>query len=467
MLYAATEKKKLSFAEMAAAGTSITVSSLPSTNHASTPILEDKISQSPPSEAKYRISSISSNTTISTDGNSTSSSSSENVSHKSSHKLGKVPSSVPKPAAAPVKNPWKTQLVKKNREESISSMNGISKNLPTPAESKGMRTIAVALAHVHIVVDDGPNETKTNEMDPGDKGSPNKESENVSTSANVVEDTKPSARPSQQRQMPVEKKECSDKNPDATEESKGKSNDKLRKDPSTTVKKEPKDEYSKNQRVKPQAKKSISASQQNKSSNGKKLYQQSKNKGTKNKKQSKRKNQKKNQANINASMYTPTLQELAAYKNAAVAQVNYFFSTDELIKNIYMRNQMDVEGYLPAAIVFNFPSVLSFSVPYYDLLEALKESKIVEVDYDNECLRLKGTKEEYKKWLFPNGDGTFGCPKWFIPQEESKEDIADEEKTKPELVHKFGEEQTEFGNMEVVHTGKEEKKDSNSESDSA
>ena len=52
-------------------------------------------------------------------------------------------------------------------------MNGISKNLPTPAESKGMRTIAVALAHVHIVVDDGPNETKTNEMDPGDKGKVN------------------------------------------------------------------------------------------------------------------------------------------------------------------------------------------------------------------------------------------------------------------------------------------------------
>ena len=83
---------------------------------------------------------------------------------------------------------------------------------------------------------------------------------------------------------------------------------------------------------------------------------------------------------------------------------------------------MDVEGYLPAAIVFNFPSVLSFSyfVPYYELLEALEESERVEVDAVNECLRVKGVcvdeenngEEEYKKWLLPNGDGTFGCPKW-------------------------------------------------------
>jgi hypothetical protein len=82
---------------------------------------------------------------------------------------------------------------------------------------------------------------------------------------------------------------------------------------------------------------------------------------------------------------------------------------------------MDVEGYLPAAVVFNFPSVLCYCVPYYDLLEELKSSDVVEVDSENECLRLKGGEEVCKKWLFPSADGTLGCPKWLIPKVEQED----------------------------------------------
>jgi len=79
---------------------------------------------------------------------------------------------------------------------------------------------------------------------------------------------------------------------------------------------------------------------------------------------------------------------------------------------------MDVEGYLPAAIVFNFPTVLSHYIPYYDLMEAVQESDVVEVDMTNECLRLKGGEEACKKWLFPNKDGSLGVAKWIkeIPE---------------------------------------------------
>jgi len=287
----------------------------------------------------------------------------------------------------------------------------------------------------------------------------NKESEIASTSAKVNvdigEDTKPSSNPPHQRQETTVEKERPIKIPNAAE----KANDKLIENPFTTAKKQPKDESSKNQQSKNHTKKKTSASQHNKSNNNKKTHQQNKNKGTKKKQQNKRNNQKKVQATTNVPMYTPTYEELAAYKIAAVKQVEYFFSTGELIKNIFMRNQMDVEGYLPAAIVFNFPSVLSFSVPYYDMLEALKESKSVQVDYKNECLRLKGRDDEYKKWLFPNGDGTFGCPKWFIPQEEFKEDVADEEISKSEIVDENDAKKTDCDNMESAETGKEEKMD--------
>ena len=40
---------------------------------------------------------------------------------------------------------------------------------------------------------------------------------------------------------------------------------------------------------------------------------------------------------------------------------------------------------------------------------------------ENDCLRLKGGEENYKKWLFPNEDGSFGCPKW-IKQNQPADD---------------------------------------------
>ena len=70
---------------------------------------------------------------------------------------------------------------------------------------------------------------------------------------------------------------------------------------------------------------------------------------------------------------------------------------------------MDVQGYLPAAIVFNFPSVVMYSVPYDVLLKAIGSSEILEIDLVNETVRLK---ENYEKWLYPNDEGGFGCPRW-------------------------------------------------------
>lgn len=109
----------------------------------------------------------------------------------------------------------------------------------------------------------------------------------------------------------------------------------------------------------------------------------------------------------------PTPEEMEALRVAAVAQIEYFFTIDELVKNIYIRKHMDCDGYLPAAVIFNFPSVLSFCIPYYDLLAAVDtHAKSIEVDFKNECLRVKGGEAAYKKWLMPNPDGTLGCPKW-------------------------------------------------------
>ncbi len=129
--------------------------------------------------------------------------------------------------------------------------------------------------------------------------------------------------------------------------------------------------------------------------------------------------QKKNkkQQGKNNHCYTGKLpltqQQKNKLKPKALAQVEYFFSTTELAKNVFLRRYMDVCGFIPFAIIYNFPSVSSFHIPYDELLNTVNDSsKKIEVDSVNECVRIKGGEDCYKKWLFPNPDGTFGCPRW-------------------------------------------------------
>ncbi len=148
-MIAASADQKKSFAQMAAAGTSITVSSMPITAppaEQSKSILDGgNLSISLSDACKISNSGGSSNATASTDGNSTSSSSFDTPSPHA-NKASRVPASVGKPVAVstavPAKNPWKMDLVAK--EKSVSSDN--SKNLPTPAESKGMKPVVTMVS---------------------------------------------------------------------------------------------------------------------------------------------------------------------------------------------------------------------------------------------------------------------------------------------------------------------------------
>ena len=120
-----------------------------------------------------------------------------------------------------------------------------------------------------------------------------------------------------------------------------------------------------------------------------------------------------------------TQQQITKLKPKAVAQVEYFFSTTELAKNVFLRTYMDCAGFVPFAIIYNFPSISSYQIPYMDLLAAVGDlSRKVEVDLINECVRIKSISDKgvnsndkkqgelYKRWLFPNPDGTLGCPRW-------------------------------------------------------
>ena len=162
---------------------------------------------------------------------------------------------------------------------------------------------------------------------------------------------------------------------------------------------------------------------------------------SKNKAQRKKNNKKKQQPQYTETQYyIPTLSpsQLQIAKTEATKQIEYFFSDNELCRNTFLRQNMDVEGYLPAAMVFNFPSVVMYGVPYFDLMDYLKEfSEVLEVDVVNETMRVR---VGWEKWLYPNGEGGFGCPRWIKQQEEQvvedeQVDVNNSIHPTPELVH--------------------------------
>mmetsp|Transcript_24101 Transcript_24101/g.56609 ORF Transcript_24101/g.56609 Transcript_24101/m.56609 type:complete len:202 (-) Transcript_24101:305-910(-) len=141
--------------------------------------------------------------------------------------------------------------------------------------------------------------------------------------------------------------------------------------------------------------------------------------GKKNKKKKKNNNNKgrKQRKNMYPQPTPLSPAELEQLKVALVCQVEYFFSDDELCRNTFLRKHMDCEGFAPAAMIFNFPSIAAYCFHYYDLLTTLSEkSSFLEIDQVNETLRRR---DDYRKWLHPNGEGGFGCPRWIMQAEDA------------------------------------------------
>lgn len=355
----------------------------------------------------------------------------------------------PIPAPVPTKNPWKVHEIIRQREEKRDDH--IAPDLLTPAESKDIKTVVTDGATVvaaslssnappstnttngkHATSSKKSKGTNHSDMNASNNGLQKNTSlkktlqnnnETIANSKNESKESKDSSRKNTSVDKTKAKKNTSFSSQGMSNDNNSESKDQF--DHRNTI----------HSSVSAKKKTIVSSSTSDNASSSnatctsikKKVPKQgathmksniSSNKTKTNNKTKKNANKKKNkskggQLNNNAYYYVPSPEEMEALKLAAVVQIEYFFSTDELVKNIYLRKQMDSEGYLPAAVVFNFPSVLSYCIPYYDLLAAVdRHAQTIEVDFENDCLRLKGGEAAYKKWLMPNPDGSLGCPKW-------------------------------------------------------
>jgi len=78
-------------------------------------------------------------------------------------------------------------------------------------------------------------------------------------------------------------------------------------------------------------------------------------------------------------------------------QVEFYFSTNNLCKDLYLRQHMGADGWTSLELIAQFPMVRKFKATLPELIEAVEESSFFEINKDTKCLRLQDEAER-QKW---------------------------------------------------------------------
>ncbi|KAI3502815.1 hypothetical protein L1887_31153 [Cichorium endivia] len=97
-----------------------------------------------------------------------------------------------------------------------------------------------------------------------------------------------------------------------------------------------------------------------------------------------------------------------------VKQIDYYFSDENLVKDIYLRKNMNEQGWVPVNLIASFKKVLGLTDNVQLILDVMRTSKVVEVK--GEKMRKR---TEWKKWILPRSinlesfynNSVFNCKK--------------------------------------------------------
>ncbi|KAL1557130.1 hypothetical protein AAHA92_12655 [Salvia divinorum] len=84
--------------------------------------------------------------------------------------------------------------------------------------------------------------------------------------------------------------------------------------------------------------------------------------------------------------------------NMIVKQIDFYFSDDNLVKDGYLRSNMDDHGWVPISLIASFRRVEQLTKDIPVILESLRYSMVVEVQGDKVRRR-----NEWSKWVLSNG----------------------------------------------------------------
>ncbi|XP_071697860.1 la-related protein 1C-like [Rutidosis leptorrhynchoides] len=93
------------------------------------------------------------------------------------------------------------------------------------------------------------------------------------------------------------------------------------------------------------------------------------------------------------SMYIPVMEPLSVMIQR---QIEYYFSDANLVKDNYLRSNMDEEGWVPVTLIAGFRRVQSLTTDIQMILSCLTNSAVVEVQ--GETVRRR---DDWRKWVPP------------------------------------------------------------------
>ncbi|XP_076915382.1 la-related protein 1C-like [Bidens hawaiensis] len=79
-----------------------------------------------------------------------------------------------------------------------------------------------------------------------------------------------------------------------------------------------------------------------------------------------------------------------------VSQIDYYFSNENLVKDTYLRRNMDEQGWVPASLIAGFKKVSSLTDNVQFILDVMRSSAVVEVQGDK--IRRRN---DWMKWIMP------------------------------------------------------------------
>ncbi|KAK4469698.1 hypothetical protein MN116_006616 [Schistosoma mekongi] len=85
-------------------------------------------------------------------------------------------------------------------------------------------------------------------------------------------------------------------------------------------------------------------------------------------------------------------------------QVEFYFSADNLAKDVYLRRQMDADGWVDVNVIAKFNRVASLCTDLNDILEAIRVSPLLDVDVSKARVRCKNNPSI---WALPPSNEKF------------------------------------------------------------
>jgi len=127
--------------------------------------------------------------------------------------------------------------------------------------------------------------------------------------------------------------------------------------------------------------------------------------------------QKSENYTYKAQYFPKAASENDELNQSILKQIEYYFSVENLVRDLFLRGQMDAEGWVPLNLIATFPRVKSLTSDLPTIVQSLKHSTILEVKSD-QFLRLKN---DWATWLIPKGSTVLHESPTPIPQSGSEQ----------------------------------------------